>query len=192
MAGNRGGSLLIVFNIGAGEMVLIALVLLIAVGPEQLPGVIRRTGQAVGQIRSMSDRLRTDFMSSMDEIERATDVSSWVDPDLTDETGRLGDFLKDESDDDDDGIARDPKWSDNSGGPMFHSAAPRPMGKAAADNDDADVDDAESDDAEADDVEADGEMDDPATPDEPQEPSADSADTEPVPDEGSEPGGVDE
>ncbi len=66
------------FNIGAGEMILIALVLLIAVGPEQLPGVIRRTGKVVGQLKAMSDNLRRDFNSSLEEIERAADVKNWA------------------------------------------------------------------------------------------------------------------
>ncbi|MDH4280468.1 MAG: hypothetical protein OEZ14_02645 [Acidimicrobiia bacterium] len=70
------------FNIGAGEMILIALVLLIAVGPEQLPGVIRRTGRVVGQLKTMSDNLRRDFNSSLDEIERAADVKSWAGSEL--------------------------------------------------------------------------------------------------------------
>lgn len=70
------------FNIGAGEMILIALVLLIAVGPEQLPGVIRRTGRVVGQLKTMSDNLRRDFNASLDEIERAADVKSWAGAEL--------------------------------------------------------------------------------------------------------------
>ena len=60
-------------------MILIALVLLIAVGPEQLPGVIRRTGRLVSQVRSMSEGLRRDFMDSMDEIDRASDPRKWAD-----------------------------------------------------------------------------------------------------------------
>ncbi len=63
-------------------MILIALVLLIAVGPEQLPGVIRRTGKVVGQFKTMTDNLRRDFSASLDEIERAADVKSWVGPEL--------------------------------------------------------------------------------------------------------------
>ncbi len=70
------------FNIGAGEMILIALVLLIAVGPEQLPGVIRRTGRVVGQLKTMSDNLRRDFNASLDEIERATDVKGWAEAEV--------------------------------------------------------------------------------------------------------------
>ena len=70
------------FNIGSGEMILIALVLLIAVGPEQLPGLIRRGSRTLGQLRSMSDGLRRDLMSSMDEIERASDPRKWAESDL--------------------------------------------------------------------------------------------------------------
>jgi len=60
-------------------MILIALVLLIAVGPEQLPGLLRRAGRTMAQLRTMSDGLRRDFMSSMDELERASDPRKWAD-----------------------------------------------------------------------------------------------------------------
>lgn len=70
------------FNVGAGEMILIALVLLIAVGPEQLPGVIRRTGRVVGHLKTMSENLRRDFNTSLNEIERAADVKGWAGPEL--------------------------------------------------------------------------------------------------------------
>lgn len=65
------------FNIGPAELLVIGLVLLIAVGPEQLPGVIRRVGSTVAQMRSMTDGLRSEFMAGLDEIERATDVKRW-------------------------------------------------------------------------------------------------------------------
>lgn len=66
------------FNIGPGELIVIALVLLIAVGPEQLPGLIRRVGQVAGQAREMTDSLRSEFMSGMEELERATDPNAWA------------------------------------------------------------------------------------------------------------------
>lgn len=66
------------FNVGPGEVIIVALVLLIAVGPEQLPGVIRRVGRTVSQVRSMTDGLRQDFMAGMDEIERAADPKTWA------------------------------------------------------------------------------------------------------------------
>ena len=67
-----------VFNVGPAEMIVVALVLLMAVGPEQLPGVIRRVGRGASQIRSMTEGLRSDFMAGMEEIERATDAESWA------------------------------------------------------------------------------------------------------------------
>ncbi len=63
-------------------MILIALVLLIAVGPEQLPGLIRRGSRTLGQMRAMSEGLRRDLMSSMDELERASDPRKWAESDL--------------------------------------------------------------------------------------------------------------
>ncbi len=57
---------------------MIALVLLIAVGPEQLPAVIRRAGRAAAQARSMTESLRSEFMSGLDDIERAADPNAWA------------------------------------------------------------------------------------------------------------------
>lgn len=71
------------FNIGPAELLIIGLVLLIAVGPEQLPSVIRRVGSTVAQARSMTDGLRSEFMAGLDEIERATDVERWSEPEPT-------------------------------------------------------------------------------------------------------------
>jgi sec-independent protein translocase protein TatB len=68
-----------VFNIGPGELIVVALVVLIAVGPEQLPGMIRKVGQTVAQLRSMTEGLRTEFMAGLEEIERAADVQTWAD-----------------------------------------------------------------------------------------------------------------
>lgn len=66
------------FNIGAGEMIVIALILLMAVGPEQLPGLIRRVGRTVSEVKGMTEGLRAEFMSGLEEIERATDPEAWA------------------------------------------------------------------------------------------------------------------
>ncbi|MGB5760802.1 MAG: twin-arginine translocase TatA/TatE family subunit, partial [Acidimicrobiales bacterium] len=66
------------FNVGPGEIIVIALVLLIAVGPEQLPSLIRRIGSAVAQVRGMTDSLRSEFMAGLDEIDRAVDPNAWA------------------------------------------------------------------------------------------------------------------
>jgi sec-independent protein translocase protein TatB len=61
-------------NIGPAEVLVIALIALIVVGPEQLPGVLRKVGKSAGQLRKMADGLKNDFMSGMDEL----DPNSWV------------------------------------------------------------------------------------------------------------------
>lgn len=61
------------FNIGGGEILVIALIALIAVGPEQLPGVMRKVGAFVGQVRGMTTGLRDEFMSGVDEMKAGVD-----------------------------------------------------------------------------------------------------------------------
>ena len=56
------------FNIGGGEILVIAMVALIAVGPEQLPGLLRKIGRFLGQARSVTSNLRDEFMSGIDEV----------------------------------------------------------------------------------------------------------------------------
>lgn len=57
------------FNIGGPEVLVIALVALVIVGPEQLPSVLRKAGQYAAQLRSMSTSLRDEFMSGVDELD---------------------------------------------------------------------------------------------------------------------------
>lgn len=66
------------FNIGGGELLVIAMVALIAVGPEQLPSVLRKFGRGVAQIRSMTAGLREEFMSGLDEVTDVVDPKSWT------------------------------------------------------------------------------------------------------------------
>jgi sec-independent protein translocase protein TatB len=54
-------------NVGGGELILIGLVALIALGPEQLPTVMRKLGALTNQIRSLSSGLRQEFLSGLDE-----------------------------------------------------------------------------------------------------------------------------
>ncbi len=57
------------FGIGGGEFLVIALVALIAVGPEQLPSVMRKFGSYVAQLRSMADGVRGEFMAGVEELD---------------------------------------------------------------------------------------------------------------------------
>lgn len=61
-------------NIGPGEILVIALIALIVVGPEQLPSVLRKLGKSAGQLRHMADGLKQDFMAGMDEL----DPNKWA------------------------------------------------------------------------------------------------------------------
>lgn len=66
------------FNIGGGEILVIALVALIAVGPEQLPGVLRKLGRFAAQARTVTSNLRDEFMSGIDEVNDLVDPEKWT------------------------------------------------------------------------------------------------------------------
>ncbi len=53
-------------QVGGGEFLVIVVVTLLFVGPEQLPSVMRRFGGWARQARNLSDNLRSEFMSGMD------------------------------------------------------------------------------------------------------------------------------
>ncbi len=66
------------FNIGGGEILVIAMVALIAVGPEQLPSVLRKAGKAMAQVRAMTTGLRDEFMSGIDEVTEIAKPEAWM------------------------------------------------------------------------------------------------------------------
>ena len=57
------------FDIGWGELVVIGVVALIAIGPKELPGVLRATGQWMGKIRRMANEFQDQFRDAMREAE---------------------------------------------------------------------------------------------------------------------------
>jgi sec-independent protein translocase protein TatB len=66
------------FNIGGGEILVIAMVALIAVGPEQLPGLLRKIGRFLSQARAVTGNLRDEFMSGLDDVKDLADTDSWM------------------------------------------------------------------------------------------------------------------
>ena len=65
------------FDIGWSELVVIAVVALIAIGPKELPGVLRMLGQWMGKARKMAaefqgqlDRKSTRLNSSHEFVSR--------------------------------------------------------------------------------------------------------------------------
>jgi sec-independent protein translocase protein TatB len=59
------------FDIGWSELVVIAAVALIAIGPKELPGVLRMVGQWMGKARKMAGEFQGQFQEAMREAEMA-------------------------------------------------------------------------------------------------------------------------
>src|ERR1700716_558789 len=59
------------FDIGWSELVVIAVVALIAIGPKELPGVLRMIGQWMGKARKMAAEFQGQFQEAMREAEMA-------------------------------------------------------------------------------------------------------------------------
>ena len=59
------------FDIGWSELVLIGVVALIAIGPKELPGVLRMVGQWMGKARKMASEFQGQFQEAMREAEMA-------------------------------------------------------------------------------------------------------------------------
>src|SRR5574339_24812 len=59
------------FDIGWGELVVIGIVALIAIGPKELPTVLRTLGQWMGKVRRMAAEFQGQFQEAMREAEMA-------------------------------------------------------------------------------------------------------------------------
>ncbi|WP_426418308.1 Sec-independent protein translocase protein TatB [Bradyrhizobium genosp. A] len=59
------------FDIGWSELVLIGVVALVAIGPKELPGVLRMVGQWMGKARKMAAEFQGQFQEAMREAEMA-------------------------------------------------------------------------------------------------------------------------
>ncbi|HWV40453.1 Sec-independent protein translocase protein TatB [Pseudorhodoplanes sp.] len=59
------------FDIGWSELLVIGVVALIAIGPKELPGVLRSVGQWMGKIRRMASEFQDQFREAMREAEVA-------------------------------------------------------------------------------------------------------------------------
>jgi sec-independent protein translocase protein TatB len=59
------------FDIGWGELVVIGIVALIAIGPKELPTVLRTLGQYMAKVRRMASEFQGQFQEAMREAEMA-------------------------------------------------------------------------------------------------------------------------
>jgi|SRR5688572_5517434 sec-independent protein translocase protein TatB len=86
------------FDIGWSELIVIGVVALIAIGPKELPGVLRMVGQWMGKVRRMASEFQGQFQEAMREAEMA-DIKKHVDDITTSATSvtnfdPLGDISK--------------------------------------------------------------------------------------------------
>src|ERR1700760_305853 len=59
------------FDIGWSEFLVIGVVALIAIGPKELPGVLRSVGQWMGKARRMAAEFQGQFQEALREAEMA-------------------------------------------------------------------------------------------------------------------------
>lgn len=52
------------FGIGPEELMIVALIALLVLGPERMPKLMRDMGKVLGDLRKTSDELRDDFMNA--------------------------------------------------------------------------------------------------------------------------------
>ncbi len=80
------------FNFGWGELVLIGIVALIAIGPKELPTVLRTIGQMMGKVRRMANEFQGQFQEALREADisdlkkHAEDMTSSLNETVTDFT----------------------------------------------------------------------------------------------------------
>ena len=59
------------FGLNWGELVVIGIVALIAIGPKELPTVLRTIGQWMGKVRRMANEFQGQFQEALREAELA-------------------------------------------------------------------------------------------------------------------------
>src|ERR1700751_1788960 len=62
---------LAMFDFGWGELMLIGIVGLVAIGPKELPGALRTLGQWVAKVRRMATEFQNQFHEALREAELA-------------------------------------------------------------------------------------------------------------------------
>src|SRR6266702_3688791 len=78
------------FEIGWGELLIIGVVALIAIGPKELPTVFRTLGQWTNKLRRMASEFQSQFQEAMREAEMA-DLKKQVD-DMTSQAQSYASF----------------------------------------------------------------------------------------------------
>jgi len=57
------------FNIGGGEVLVIALIALIVLGPQRLPDAAKQVGKAMGELRRLSSGFQNELRDALNDTE---------------------------------------------------------------------------------------------------------------------------
>lgn len=57
------------FNIGGGELIVIALIALIVLGPQRLPDAARQVGKTVGDLRRISSGFQRELRDAFEDVD---------------------------------------------------------------------------------------------------------------------------
>lgn len=63
------------FNVGGMELLAIAIVALVVLGPDKLPGALRQLGSVIGEVRRISQGFQTDLRGALTEAEREAELA---------------------------------------------------------------------------------------------------------------------
>ena len=63
------------FNVGGGEMVVLAILALLVFGPESLPGIIKTVMQTVNAVKTAARDFQTEVHSALEEENRKQDLA---------------------------------------------------------------------------------------------------------------------
>ncbi len=65
------------FDIGASEILLVAIVAIVVIGPKDMPAALRQAGRWIGKARKMSAHFRTGLDAMVREAEMADLEKKW-------------------------------------------------------------------------------------------------------------------
>lgn len=74
------------FNLSGSELIVIALLALVVLGPEKLPGAIRRVGRVYAELKRISSGFESEFRAMIDDTTRPV-AESTPDPIRSAEVG---------------------------------------------------------------------------------------------------------
>jgi len=79
------------FDLGFSQLIVIALVLLVVVGPERLPGVARTAGHLLGRVQRYISDMKADIRREMqfDELKKLQQQAQTLEQSLREEMGKV-------------------------------------------------------------------------------------------------------